>query len=227
MRAALQDREPGGGRIRQQQEAAILEAAERVFARGGFQGATMVDIAQEAGLSKSNVHYYFGTKADIYRAVLANILRLWLAETDRITPGADPREALSHYIRAKMRLTAARPEASRVFANEVLHGAPEIGDFLRGTLRRLVAEKAAVIEGWIEQGRIAAVDPVHLFISLWALTQTYADFEVQVCALLGRPALGGADYRRATAHVLNLLLRGCGLDGGVVSEDIRKEMPDA
>lgn len=110
-----------------------------------------------------------------------------------------------------MRLSAERPDASRVFANELLHGAPEIGDYLRGELRTLVADKAQVIEGWIAAGRMAPVDPVHLFISLWALTQTYADFETQVCAVLGRPQLGPGDYHRATAHVQALVLRGCGL----------------
>jgi TetR/AcrR family transcriptional regulator len=211
VKAATAEAVPARGRIRRQQEAAILEAAERVFARAGFQGATMAEIALRAGLPKSNLHYYFGTKGEVYRAVLAHILRLWLAETDRITPDADPREALEHYIEAKMRLTAERPDASRVFANELLHGAPEIGDYLRGELRALVAEKAAVIEGWIAAGRMAPVDPVHLFFSLWALTQTYADFETQVCAVLGRTELRPADYRRATEHVLGVVLRGCGL----------------
>jgi len=210
--AARLPREDGrGGRIRQQQEGAILQAAEQVFARAGFQGATMAEIALRAGLPKSNLHYYFGTKAEVYRAVLGHILRLWLAETDCLTPDADPREALGLYIAAKMRLSAERPDASRVFANELLHGAPEIGDYLRGELRTLVADKAQVIEGWIAAGRMAPVDPVHLFISLWALTQTYADFETQVCAVLGRTALEPADYHRATAHVQALVLRGCGL----------------
>jgi TetR/AcrR family transcriptional regulator len=200
-----------GGRIRREQEAAILKAAERVFARAGFQGATMAEIALQAGLPKSNLHYYFGTKAEVYRAVLANILRLWLAETDRLTAAADPREALAHYVEAKMRLSAERPDASRVFANEVLHGAPQIGGFLKSELRTLVTDKAEVIEGWIAAGKMAPVDPTHLFLSLWALTQTYADFETQVCAVLGGANLGPADYRRATEHVLNLVLRGCGL----------------
>jgi len=212
---ALAPREEGrGGRIRQQQEAAILAAAEKVFARAGFQGATMAEIALQAGLPKSNLHYYFGTKAEVYRAVLANILRLWLAETDRINPEADPCEALADYVEAKMRLSAERPDASRVFANELLHGAPQIGGFLRNELRVLVADKAAVIYAWIAAGKMAPVDPTHLFFSLWALTQTYADFETQVCAVLGRPGLQAADYRRATDHVLNLVLRGCGLTGG-------------
>ena len=205
--------EAKGGRIRQQQEAAILAAAEKVFARAGFQGATMAEIALQAGLPKSNLHYYFGTKVEVYRAVLSNILRLWLAETDRITDDADPVDALAQYVEAKMRLSAERPDASRVFANELLHGAPQIGDFLRQEVRALVATKAAVIEGWVAAGKMAPIDPTHLFFSLWALTQTYADFETQVCAVLGRPFLGRGEYRRATDHVLTLVMRGCGLPG--------------
>jgi TetR/AcrR family transcriptional regulator len=199
------------GRIRQQQEAAILEAAEEVFARAGFQGATMAEIALQARLPKSNLHYYFGTKVEVYRAVLANILRLWLAETDHITPDADPREALGYYVEAKMLLTVARPDASRVFANELLQGAPQIGDFLRTELRAVVADKVEVIEGWIAAGKMAPVDATHLFFSVWALTQAYAHFETQVCAVLGQAELRPADYRRATEHVLDLVLRGCGL----------------
>lgn len=200
------------GRIRRAHEAGILQAAESVFARKGYGGATMAEIAERAGLPKSNLHYYFRTKQEIYRAVLANTLTLWLAETDCIHAGADPREALAQYIRAKMHLTATRPDASRVFANEVLHGAPEIGAYLRRELKALVSEKAAVLEAWMAQGRMARLDPVHLFFTIWAATQTYADFETQVCAVLGKRRLGAADLEQATQHVLGLVLRGCGLD---------------
>jgi TetR/AcrR family transcriptional regulator len=200
------------GRIRQRHEAVILEAAEQVFARTGFQGATMAEIAERAGLPKANLHYYFGTKARMYRAVLSNILALWLAETDRIVPEADPRDALSDYVRAKMHLTASRPDASRVFANEVLHGADEVGDFLRRDLRALVAAKAGVIEQWIAARRMAPVDATHLFFTIWAATQTYADFAPQVCAVLGKERLAQADIERATTHVLTVVLRCCGLD---------------
>ena len=77
-------------------------------------------------------------------------------------------------------------------------------------LRAIVMTKAAVIEGWIAAGRMAPVDPVHLFFTIWAATQTYADFDVQVCAVLGRPELDAQDHARATEHVVSLLLRGCG-----------------
>ncbi|MEC5385707.1 TetR/AcrR family transcriptional regulator [Uliginosibacterium sp. H3] len=200
------------GRIRQAQESTILQAAEKVFARAGFAGASMSELALAAGLPKSTLHYYFGTKEALHRAVLANILELWLVGMDAIAPDAEPRDALCRYIRHKMVLTAERPDASRVFANELLHGAPQIGDILRNELRPLMRRKAKVVEGWIEAGRMAPVDPVHLFFSLWAMTQTYADFEPQISAVLGAETLGPRAMSRAATHVENFVLRACGLD---------------
>lgn len=189
----------------------ILCAAEHVFARAGFAGATMAEIAMRAGVPKSNLHYYFRTKQALYRAVLAHTLQLWLSETDIIRAELPPQVALEQYIRAKMRLSASHPDASRVFANELLHGAPEIGEILRHALRELVSRKAAVVQHWIDSGQMAPVDPQHLFFTIWAATQTYADFEAQVCAVLGVSRLGRQDYAQATEHLVALLLRGCGL----------------
>jgi TetR/AcrR family transcriptional regulator len=200
------------GRIRQANEAEILRAAESVFARKGFNGATMAEIAEAAGLPKANLHYYFRAKQEIYRAVLHNILTLWLAGTDHIERNAEPSQALARYVRDKMALTAQRPDASRVFANELLHGAHEIDTLLRNELRALVRAKAAVIEHWVAQGRMAPVDATHLFFTIWAATQTYADFAPQVCAVLGKRRLHKADLERATQHVVALILRGCGLN---------------
>ncbi|MBB3007731.1 TetR/AcrR family transcriptional regulator [Cupriavidus alkaliphilus] len=200
-----------GGRIRQENQAMILRAAEHVFARAGFAGATMAEIAMRAGVPKSNLHYYFRTKQALYRAVLAHTLQLWLSEADVIRAELPPQVALEQYIRAKMRLSASHPDASRVFANELLHGAPEIGEVLRHALRELVSRKAAVVQQWIDRGQMAPVDPQHLFFTIWAATQTYADFESQVCAVLGISRLQPQDYAHATEHVVVMLLRGCGL----------------
>lgn len=199
------------GHIRQANESLILAAAESVFARAGFGGATMAAIAQASGLPKANLHYYFGSKEVLYREVLARLLKDWLAPAHSIKPDAEPRKALEHYIRAKMAMSAQRPDASKVFANEMLHGAPVLHHLLTTELRALVEEKSAVIQSWVDAGRMAPVDGTHLFFTIWAATQTYADFDVQVTAVLGRSALRKKDHARATEHVVSLLLRGCGL----------------
>jgi TetR/AcrR family transcriptional regulator len=199
------------GLIRRANEALILSAAEKVFARAGFGGATMAAIAEASGLPKANLHYYFGSKEVLYRAVLAQILSDWLVPTHGITVDADPRTALEQYIRAKMELSAQRPDGSKVWANELLHGAPVVKELLATDLRQLTLEKAAVVQAWVDSKRIAPVDGMHLFFTIWAATQTYADFDVQVCAVMDQETLGEQDFERATQHLVSFILRGCGL----------------
>ena len=199
------------GQIRQANELLILAAAEKVFARAGFGGATMAAIADASGLPKANLHYYFGSKKDLYRAVLSYILNDWLEPIACITKDAEPRAAIEQYIRAKMALARLRPDGSKVFANELLHGALVVRTLLETDLRDLVASKSAVIQGWVDAGRMANVNGTHLFFTIWAATQTYADFDVQVGAVLGRSELTAKDHAEATDHVVSLILRGCGL----------------
>lgn len=173
-------------RIQTHNEERILDAALEVFASHGYRGSTIDQIAARCGLSKPNLLYYFRSKEEIYRAVLERTLALWLAPLQALNPDEDPLDELTRYITAKLDMTFANPQASRLFANEVLHGAPHIGNFLKGPLRELVDRKAAVIQGWIAAGKLAAIDPHHLIFSIWAVTQHYADFAVQVEAVLGR-----------------------------------------
>ncbi len=192
-------------------EAVILAAAERIFAESGFQGASMAQIAAAANLPKPNLHYYFGTKEALYRAVLEDILERWLGEADAFVTEGDPAAALEHYVRAKMRWSRERPQASRVFANEVIHGAAFIGPYLSEDLKRRVEEKGRILEGWIRERRMARMDPRTLFFLIWAMTQTWADFAVQVHAVLGVSNLTEDQFERVTEEVVAFVLRGCGV----------------
>ena len=138
--------------------------------------------------------------------------RLW-SPMGQVWINADPRTAIEGYIRSKMALSATRPHASKVWANELLHGAAVVKQLLATALRETVGAKAAVIDHWIARGLMQPVDSTHLFFTIWAATQTYADFDVQVCSVLGREALNAVDHARATEHVVAMLLRGCGLNG--------------
>ncbi len=175
-------------RIQARNRAAILEAALTVFSEKGFRGATLDEIAAAAGLSKPNLLYYYRGKAAIHNALLTGLLDKWLAPLRQIDPAGEPLDELRTYLTRKLDMSREMPRESRLFANEVMNGAPVIGPILGDTLRALVDEKAAIIEGWIAQGRLSAVDPHHLIFALWAVTQHYADFDAQVTALLGDKA---------------------------------------
>ncbi len=193
-------------------EQIILQAAEEVFADVGFAGATTSAIARKAGLPKANIHYYFRTKEDLIHAVLENILKLWLDSTDVIIETADPVAAMTQYIKSKIEYSRNRPNASKVFASEILHGAPYLEKYLRSRLKERVESKSGVFRKWIDQGLMDPVSPEHLFFLIWSATQTYADFDIQVAAVLGRktkPRPG--DFDLATEFITQTILKGCGI----------------
>lgn len=186
----------GRSRIQTEKRGQILDAALEVFSQYGLKGATLDLIAGEAGLSKPNVLYYFAGKEAIYTALLEGQLEVWLDPMRQIDPAGEPVDEILAYVRRKLDLSRDYPRESRLFANEVIQGAPLMLATLEGELRALVDETAAVIRGWAEAGRIAPVDPHHLVFSIWALTQHYADFDVQVRAVLGEtdPFAGAAGH---------------------------------
>lgn len=204
----------GNGQIRaarRQNNRKILVAAERVFAEKGYDGATTQEIADLAGLPKANVHYYFRTKKDMYLALMESIMAPWLDAFAAISGDDDPAAAIEGYIRQKMELSRKRPLASRIFANEMIRGAPVLKDFLTDDLPNWVDGKAEILKKWAEMGKMDAIPPRHLFFLIWAATQTYADFEVQVKHVLRKKRLEVKDYDEAADFVCRIVLQGCGI----------------
>ena len=171
-------------RIQREKTDAILEAALDVFANYGFRGATVDMIAARAELSKPNILYYFDNKEALHRALLDRLLTSWLEPLEHIDPKGEPVEELCAYVQRKLQLSRDYPRESRLFANEILQGAPRLLTELSGPLRDLVEEKSSVIEHWVKLGKLAPVQPVHLLFSIWATTQHYADFDAQIHAVL-------------------------------------------
>lgn len=196
--------------IRQQNETLILQAAEKVFAEAGFGGATMQLIADMAGLPKANLHYYFPTKEALYRQVVQNIFEIWLQAAGSMDRAPGPVEGIGAYIDAKMEISRRHPDGSKVWASEVMHGAPVIQDYLETTLRDWTTGRATLIQRWIDEGKMAPVDPEHLLYMLWATTQHYADFGHQIETLNGGKPLTEAQWRAAKESVKTMILRGIG-----------------
>jgi TetR/AcrR family transcriptional regulator len=191
-------------RIQQSRVNLVLNCALDIFATYGFHGATIDKIAAKANLSKPNVLYYFRNKEHIYQALLERTLKGWLDPLEAVSAEGDPQIELARYIASKVDMSFDNPLASRLFAMEVLNGAPQLKTAMRTILREVVDRKAGIIQAWMEQGRLKPVDPHHLIFSIWSVTQHYADFGVQIEAVLGTTPSRG----EAKAAVLDLLLRG-------------------
>lgn len=173
-----------GTRIQKKNHAAILQAGLEVFSQFGFRGSTIDQVAETAGLSKPNLLYYFPSKKAIYTALLSQLLENWLEPLKALDRDGDPVEEILAYAKRKLAMSQHFPQESRLFANEIIQGAPRISDVLHGELKALVDDTAQVISAWVAAGRIKPVDPHHLIFSIWALTQHYADFAVQVRAIM-------------------------------------------
>lgn len=192
-------------RIQKKNTETILEAALDVFSQHGFRGATLDQIAKAAGLSKPNLLYYFPSKVAIHRALIDGLMQTWLDPLRKMEADGDPIEEILAYVLRKLEMAREYPRESRLFANEIVQGAPNIMDKIEGELKDLVEEKSAVIEGWIAQGKIAPVNPPHLLFSIWSTTQHYADFDAQVRAIL-RPE-GDSHFDDARVYLDTLFRR--------------------
>ena len=195
-------------RIQEAKEEQILEAALDVFSLHGFRGSTIDQIAEVAGMSKPNLLYYFRTKEAMHRALIERVLDTWLDPLRAFDAAGNPEAEIRSYIRRKLEMARDFPRESRLFANEVLRGAPLIEDELKGPLKALVDEKAEVIRVWAKAGKIARCDPYHLIFSIWSTTQHYADFDVQVRAVLGQGKAGEGRFEDAARYLEQLFMGG-------------------
>lgn len=199
------------GNIRQKNKAIIFNAAKKEFVTHGFKGASIKRISERANIARANIHYYFKDKTDLYQQLLSNIIDVWNTGYDTLNADQEPKVALSAYIRAKVMHSKNDPDSSRIFASELIHGAPILNDYLNTDFKSWLQSKVTVINTWIEKGLIDKVNPYHLLFLIWSSTQHYADFNVQVLAALDKDAMNDDDFEEVVASVTQIILKGCGI----------------
>ncbi len=193
-------------------EQKILLAAEDVFSQYGYHGSTINTIAEHTGLTKQNLLYYFPSKEALYHKVLENILDLLLDKMALLAQsGDDPKTMIAGYIRSKMEISQSHPNGSKVFATEIIQGAPRLMGYLTNHLLPLLEKDIKLINTWISEGKMDPVDPYHLFFMIWSSTQTYADFSTQIELALDKPKIEADDFERATQFLTQLLIKGLGI----------------
>ena len=195
-------------------EADIIGAAVKVFAECGYEGTSIATVAENAGMSKQNLMYYFPTKQALYERVLDGVLDDWLERMDSLAdPAQDPRDVLRAYVQAKLRFSREQPWASRVYAMEVISGAQLYGEQIQKRVVPLLRKDIEVFERWIGEGKIAAVNATHLLFAIWAMTQSYADFSTQMALVLNRKQLSKKDFDDGEAMITNMVLAAVALPG--------------
>ncbi|BCB62084.1 MULTISPECIES: TetR family transcriptional regulator C-terminal domain-containing protein [Halomonadaceae] len=196
---------------RERIEQTILSAAEQVFSQHGYRGASLQAIADLAGLPKANVLYYMGSKQALYVRLLNRMMTRWNAVLEDIHEDSDPAQVLRDFIRTKMALGQRYPEGSKLFAAEILAGAPFLKEYLSGELKAWVASRAAIMRAWSRQGKMDDVDPRWLIFLIWSATQHYTEYSAQVSGILGEESLGEADLLSICQFLEHVILKGCGI----------------
>jgi len=187
----------------------LLNAALDVFSVYGFSGASLDEIAQLANMHKSNIFYYYENKESLYVEVLTTVLQKWLAPLQTLESELEPTEALTHYLIQKIESSRDQPKASRLFALEIIQGAPHILPILKGPLKKLFKRKAKVIQTWQEQGKLSPdIDPELLILNIWAITQNYADFSTQIEMVTGKTLRNRSMFQRTIEHTVHVMLYG-------------------
>jgi AcrR family transcriptional regulator len=202
---------PPEKRIRARNKAKILAAAVPIFSAKGFDGASIAEIAAASGLPKANVYYYFRTKEAIYRTIIAGLILEWDKALAHLRADRTPADALADYIRAKLEFSREHQLESKMFANETVHGGRFLTRRDRAHIQSITVEKAKVFETWSKAGKMDPVDPMHLFIMLWATTQFYADADILAANALERKRLGKSDFDKAAEVITEVILKGCGI----------------
>jgi len=200
-----------GGDIRKKNKVLILNAAKKEFVTFGFKGASITRVAERANIPRANIHYYFANKMELYQELLSNIVSIWNSQFDSLSIADDPQTALSAYIRSKVMYSRDDPDASRIFASEIIHGAPVLNEYLSTDFKVWVQTKVDVIQYWIKQELIDDINPHHLLFLIWGATQHYADFNVQVLAAMDKQEMDEQSFEAIVDSITTIVLKGCGV----------------
>lgn len=206
--------EPAQGRSRASRErilAAIRAAAITEFSLHGLKGTSTQAIAERAGLTKPQLHYYIAGKEELYEELLMQVLQDWKVVFSFDEGGNGPQPVLADYIRRKLDHAFDNPEISRIFTREVLDGGRNLERYWPNA-RHWTQKKVDIINGWIARGLMRPLDARLLLMHIWAITQHYADFALQVRVMQGLPPDAPLDRDAISLEVVRFVLAGCGVE---------------
>ena len=146
---------------------AVFDSAATLFAKGGFDGVSVDDIARDAGVNKAMIYYHFADKLALYRAVLADGLSRMGATVHDIASAADtPAIKLDRFIEAFVRMTETRPWMPALMLREIAEGAPRLDADTMSHMRVVIMSFAAILKQGQESGVFRRVHPILAYESV-------------------------------------------------------------
>jgi AcrR family transcriptional regulator len=189
---------------------AILDAAKVEFAEKGLAGARVDAIAEQSGANKRMLYYYFGSKEDLYIAVLEDVYgAMRRTESELDVTHLEPMNGLRRLIEFKFDYYLQNPIVIRILAGENLLDA----QFLKRSkrLRNLHLSVVESLEAVLEAGRKAGImkaglDPMQLYISIAGLSYFYFANAATLSTAFDRVLMSAAELKRRRAHAVDVIV---------------------
>lgn len=189
---------------------ALLDAAEIEFAAKGLAGARVDVIAEEAGANKRMLYYYFGSKEDLYVAVLERAYSAMReAERELNLTALTPLEAIKTLVEFKFDYCQQHRRLIPLLAGENLNGAQFLkrSRRLRDMHTSLVSVLTQVLAAGEKSGEIrSGLDPLHLYISISAVSYFYFSNSATLSTAFGRQLLSPAEEGIRRAHAVDVIM---------------------
>ncbi len=150
----------------------ILEAAEELFARRGFAGVGMSEIAETVGLKKSSLFHHFRSKAALYAAVMHRILsEVDLELTRNLAQGGNAVERLDRWVDGLIDLMVRTPAHARLMLRSLFEDDETSGELpeereANETLHRVIRQASNVLRDGMAQGELRAASIPHTIQTL-------------------------------------------------------------
>ena len=146
---------------------AVFDSAATLFAKGGFDGVSVDDLARDAGVNKAMIYYHFADKLALYRAVLADGLSRMGATAHDIAAGdGTPAIKLDRFIEAFVRMTEMRPWMPALMLREIAEGAPRLDAATMAHMRVVIMSFAAILKQGQASGVFRPVHPILAYESV-------------------------------------------------------------
>jgi AcrR family transcriptional regulator len=189
---------------------AILDAAETLFAYKGYEGTSFQEIGDRAGVSRGTPNYFFGSKEQLYRAVLERVLiaeRVSVLGVEDQFPTDVAYEALiSTVIERLVDFLAARPTFLQLMEREALSGGQRLRDI--GAYSATLRESQALLDAASGSGDIRSVDGTQLLLSIMALCWFPLIHAETFARMLGIDVHDPAFLEQRKQHIIELVLQG-------------------
>lgn len=189
--------------------ASILAAAEALFAERGFSGTSIRDITRRAGVTSAMVHYYFGNKEGLYRAILESAvvtIRALLAEA--VASPAPFRQKLEQLIEAELRYISSHTQRARILFREMLAGGTHVLAILQQFPLNNYQLMRQVIADGVSRKELRRLDVDLAPISLLGMVIVFQVMRPVIARVLDQPNYDEAFIKRLSRHTADLFLHG-------------------